>query len=388
MKRGLFLILCLLTGLCASAQYLGDITFGTDSTFEVVTWNVERFPKLQQITVDSVAEVIEAMDADLIAVQEIDNRGYFDLLVNNLADWDGVYVSGLSTGMAYIYRTPDIVVNNIFEIFSGNGRAFPREPLVLEMQYRGIDFVVINNHLKCCGDGFLNSSDQWDEEKRRIDAMNALKQYVDTNYPNTRVIVTGDLNDILDDVPNHNVFQAIINDGNNYLFADFPIATGSSSDWSYPTWPSHLDHHLMTNEVFGDFARAGSGVATIKVDQYLSGGMNQYDQLMSDHRPVAMKVRVDGLVGMADAVASVKQLRSAPNPFAQQTRILLDSEATDGETVVEIVDALGRIVDELVIWQGESAVVWDATAFPAGVYYARVRGLRDVNQMAKLLKSE
>lgn len=28
-------------------------------------------------------------------------------------------------------------------------------------------------------------------------------------------------------------------------FADMGIAMGSPSDWSYPTWPSHLDHLLL-----------------------------------------------------------------------------------------------------------------------------------------------
>ena len=40
------------------SQSLSDITFGTDSTFEVVTWNIEWFPKNGTITVDSVSKII------------------------------------------------------------------------------------------------------------------------------------------------------------------------------------------------------------------------------------------------------------------------------------------------------------------------------------------
>ena len=32
-------------------------------------------------------------------------------------------------------------------------------------------------------------------------------------------------------------------------------------------------------------------VLTIKIDEYMDGGWNQYDQNISDHRPVAMKFR-------------------------------------------------------------------------------------------------
>ena len=31
------------------------------------------------------------------------------------------------------------------------------------------------------------------------------------------------------------------------------IALGPSSNWSYPTWPSHLDHILISDEVFDEF---------------------------------------------------------------------------------------------------------------------------------------
>ena len=30
------------------------------------------------------------------------------------------------------------------------------------------------------------------------------------------------------------------------------IAYSSSSNWSYPSWPSHLDHILLTNELFDE----------------------------------------------------------------------------------------------------------------------------------------
>ena len=36
-------------------------------------------------------------------------------------------------------------------------------------------------------------------------------------------------------------------------FVDLEIAYGSSTNWSYPTWPSHLDHICITNELFQDF---------------------------------------------------------------------------------------------------------------------------------------
>ena len=41
------------------AQSLSDLSFGTDSTFEVLTWNIEWFPKNGQSTADSVKQIIK-----------------------------------------------------------------------------------------------------------------------------------------------------------------------------------------------------------------------------------------------------------------------------------------------------------------------------------------
>ena len=56
----------------ASGQTFDELEFGTDDTFEVVTWNIEWFPKDGQTTVGYVSQIIEALDVDLIAMQELD----------------------------------------------------------------------------------------------------------------------------------------------------------------------------------------------------------------------------------------------------------------------------------------------------------------------------
>jgi hypothetical protein len=161
----------------------------------------------------------------------------------------------------------------------------------------------------------MDLDDLGDEETRRYTASNLLKEYIDTNLPNENVIVLGDLNDILTDAVANNVFQMIINDTENYLFADMGIAEGSSSDWSYPWWPSHIDHILITNELFDEFVNGGSAVQTIKIDEYMEGGFDDYYENISDHRPVALKlefetsingdVNQDGSVNILDVVMTV-----------------------------------------------------------------------------------
>ena len=64
------------------------------------------------------------------------------------------------------------------------------------------------------------------------------------------------------------------------------IAEGPSTNWSFPNWPSHLDHILITNEIL-DFDISTN---TIKLDDYMIGGWDKYDSYISDHRPVGISL--------------------------------------------------------------------------------------------------
>ena len=301
----------------ASAQDLDDLNFGTDQTFEVMTWNIEWFPKNDQITVGYVTQIIQALDIDILAIQEVDDTDMFDQMLNGLPEYTGYLESEWFAGLAYIYKTDVIEINDIYEIYTTSPywSAFPRSPMVMDLNFMGENLFIINNHFKCCGDGIMNLDDLGDEETRRYTASNLLKEYIDTNLPNENVIVLGDLNDILTDVLANNVFQMIINDTENYLFADMEIAEGSSADWSYPWWPSHIDHILITNELFDEFVNGGSAAQTMKIDDYMDGGFDDYYENISDHRPVALKldfgtsingdVNQDGDVNILDVVSTV-----------------------------------------------------------------------------------
>jgi len=275
-----------------SAQDFDELEFGTDSTFEILTWNIEWFPKNGQITVDYVTQIIQALEIDVLAIQEVDDTDMFDQMLQNLTDYEGYYESAWFAGLAYIYKTDVVEINEIYEIYTTSPywSPFPRSPMVMDMTYLGENILIINNHFKCCGDGYLDLDDPDDEETRRYLASNLLKEYIDTHFLNNNVIVLGDLNDILTDDTENNVFQMILNDSENYLFADMEIATGNSSEWSYPWLPSHIDHILITNELFNAFGNESSTVQTIKIDEFMDGGFDEYYENISDHRPVALKL--------------------------------------------------------------------------------------------------
>jgi hypothetical protein len=69
------------------------------------------------------------------------------------------------------------------------------------------------------------------------------------------------------------------------------IAYGYASNWSYPSWPSHLDHILITDELFDEFENEGSLVETIHLEEYFNGGWSDYENYISDHRPVGLSLK-------------------------------------------------------------------------------------------------
>jgi len=193
--------LILLMGGPLYAQSLSDISFGTDETFEVVTWNIEWFPKNGTATADSVGRIIEFLDVDVLGLQEIDDTTLFRQVTNNVPGYELFIAEGWFGGLAYVYKTGTVNIQSIYKIYEGSPfwNAFPRSPLVMELTFMGEEIVVINNHFKCCGNGLLDMGNSSDEEYRRYEASSLLKDYIDTNFATSRVIVLGDLNDILTD---------------------------------------------------------------------------------------------------------------------------------------------------------------------------------------------
>ena len=262
---------------------------GTDETLDIVSWNIENFPKIDS-TIELLAPIIDSLNIDIFALQEITSSSSLNELVNQLSEgWEAIIgPSHYGQRNAYLINTETINYLDNYEILNdAPNEPFTKFPLVLEFTFSDINFIIINNHFKCCGNGSIDYGNYNDEEYRRLYAMELIKNYIDENHNADNVIILGDLNDEL--VDNENVFDVIINDFENYLFTDIGIASGSPYYWSYPTYPSHLDHILITNELF-DYEDT---TATLFIDQWYFDGFNDYNTFISDHRPIAIRLNIN-----------------------------------------------------------------------------------------------
>ncbi len=371
MKKTIVTCFLLFNCVIAWTQNANIPTFGTDGTLEIATWNIEHFPKNDQNTIDSVSQIIKALDIDIISFQEIDDTVSFKQMINNLPDYQYYFKSQWYGGLAYIYKTDVIQINDFYEIYTTSPywSPFPRSPLVMDINFMGQNIIVINNHFKCCGNGILDLNNSGDEESRRYIASNLLKEYVDNHFTDKKVLVVGDLNDNIAESESNNVFINIINDNQNYLFADMEIAQGDKSDWSYPTWPSHLDHILITNELFVDFHNDNSEIKTIKIDQYLTNGWNEYDYNISDHRLVAIKLKLES-TSNSDFLTNDELLKIYPNPATSILNFRLNNLTKNSR--IEIYNSMGQLVKLINIQKNQANLTLQLDSFDTGIYIVKL----------------
>jgi endonuclease/exonuclease/phosphatase family metal-dependent hydrolase len=256
---------------------------GKLSAFEIATWNIENFPIAGTTTVELLQTLIPNLDIDLIAVQEISDIQSFNALLEKIPEWRGilspdVYSSGDYQKTGVIYKSAFISVSSARNIFVDQTYAFPRPPLAAFVEVKDntgvrFNFTLIVLHLKAMGGE--------ENEARRLSACNDLKEFIDDEIlagADPDFIVMGDWNDEIFDPPDQNVFNAFLNDPDQYSFLTMSV-TGQYSYIS-STYKSLIDHILVTKDVLGTF---NNGLTQVL---YLDEKLKNFSSQISDHRPV------------------------------------------------------------------------------------------------------
>ncbi len=261
---------------------------GEEETLEIVTWNIENFPLAGQTTVREVQQIIESLDVDLFAVQEVSDTVAFRQLLRGLEEYEGLYSNDdygewyQKTGV--IYKEGLISIENVGQIFTNDSYAFPRPPLqmtvVAQNDGKMFDFRLIVIHLKAGADSV--------DLRRRREAAQKLKEYIDSQVASSAekdFVVAGDWNDRIDDPPDENAFTVFIEDSLNYRFLTSPL-TKDPHLTSYPRYSSLIDHILISRDAFDEYT--GGKTTTLRLDDEIFN----YLQQVSDHRPVMAKFPV------------------------------------------------------------------------------------------------
>jgi endonuclease/exonuclease/phosphatase family metal-dependent hydrolase len=263
---------------------LPSITTGRESTLEIMTWNIESFPKQGQATIDRIVDVIDTLDVDIIAVQEIADTTAFRTLIRALDGYQGLYSPDVydpgeyqKTGL--LYKESVVTVGDHFPIFtdSEDSWAFPRPPMKYNITVnhndRQFEFRLIVMHLKAGGTDT--------DLARRREAASRLKEYLDERLQYDTVkdyAVAGDWNDEIDDALWFNAFN-VFTQSNSYYFLTTPLA-GNNRYASYPGLNALIDHILVSADMMEEYYL---GITrTERLDDLFS----DYVSVVSDHRPV------------------------------------------------------------------------------------------------------
>ena len=257
---------------------------GSAQSLDIVTFNLGTFPALGYSSVIAVASLLNTIDADVYALQEVASEAGFKQLVGLMPGYTGLFylINNSDWNLAYIYKTSEITLSQgSARLLFQDSEYFPRPPFEIRIEHTptGLTIYLVNNHLKCCGGS--------DNERSRRMASGILKDYIDSDRPDDAVIILGDLNDEITGTGiDENPFLNFINDPANYLFADMGIASGSQLWWSYPSWPSHIDHILITDELFSN--------QDTTIVYKAAPCYSEYPDYISDHRPVGIKLVSSG----------------------------------------------------------------------------------------------
>ncbi|WP_176719452.1 choice-of-anchor D domain-containing protein [Rhodohalobacter halophilus] len=346
-----------------------------DLTFDVVTWNIEWFgsdgngPANNDLQMNNVIRIIEEIDADVYAFQEIASQTEFYSLVDSLELYRGFTSTyGQTQQTAYLFKPTVVDSLDSGLLFDGQD-SFDwagRLPLYFEVEVtvdgRTRQIFLYNIHAKAFGDQ--------PSYNRRLSAANSLKAYLDDERMNDRVIFLGDYNDEL----TKSTYEGADSSPYRVFLEDefYKVLTLQLEEQGFVSYVgssnrSFLDH-ITINELMAEYHI--DGAQRVESVSYVDDFFNT----TSDHAPVWTRFQFTG-----EAVELPNEIvvePNYPNPFNPSTIIPFTlPEST--EVSLDVFDILGRKVASPVRAQtfaeGDHEISFVAAGLSSGVYIYRIR---------------
>jgi endonuclease/exonuclease/phosphatase family metal-dependent hydrolase len=258
-------------------------------------------PTNDALQTTNATSVIAQLAPDLIGLEEVCDTTDFTAVINGLASqhgltYDAVLANDPTLGNAYsgyggswgqktaLLFKPSVATRVSAQLVyrtdldgSWASTFASRDPLEVELRLNasGAIVYVIVVHLK--------AEDDTASYQQRVQASTDLKAYLDAVHPHDAVMVIGDWNDDLDSSITSgepSPFTNFLDAPAGYLFATKPL-----SDTHTTTTDDHaghpIDHHLITQPLFGKLI---AGSATV-----LHPAVSAYSSTTSDHYPTLVR---------------------------------------------------------------------------------------------------
>ncbi|MBG6133098.1 exonuclease III [Aquimarina sp. EL_43] len=303
----------------------GDtVGFPKEDTFDVVTWNIEWFgdennspvgqnPMSDEIQRDSTATVLKKLKADVYAVEEIADDVLFEELVNLLPGYEYILSDavsrpgsgGVSQKVGFIYNTETVSVvetramfTSIHPLYNGGDASalvdYPSETdrfyasgrlpflMTADVTINGVTERIDLIALHARANSSNGPQNRYDMRKYDVEV---LKDSLDANFVNNKVILLGDYNDDVDetvaDIPSTiSSFQEYVDDTANYTIVSSALSEAGLRSFVFRE--NMIDHIMVTNELNEAYIENS---VTVHYDVY----DNDYAFTTSDHLPVSAR---------------------------------------------------------------------------------------------------
>jgi DNA/RNA endonuclease YhcR with UshA esterase domain len=343
-----------------------DSDFDTDSTLDVTCWNVEWFgstdngPSDENLQVTNVKTALETINADIYNLTEVTDLTAFNNLVAILPDYSGVCSSEVSYNspdgqrVCFVYKTalftnittrhllktikddPSILTNypDDKNRFWASGRlpfALTADVNISGSPTQNIMFVGIHARAN------TSSAESLLRYNMRKYDVEVLKDSLDVQFLNQKIVMLGDFNDDLDvtvagSIPgNETSYVAYNNDPTR-----FNMNTRVLSDAGLRStvgFSDMIDHIISSNELTPEYISGSARVSN--VEQYVTN----YGSTTSDHYPVMARFSL----GSNSPCSILLNLISPTDDILNSTTTKQASSDTGGRiTATNVITATSR----------------------------------------------
>lgn len=366
------------TGVASQNLNLTGNTFNTNSTLEVVNWNIEWFgasgngptDKTQQAA--NVKTIFNNLNADIYGLQEVVDTALFrnnvlpagyNVIFSDFGSYaDHKNHSGYATAqkLAFMYRTDIVKPVATYGIlrdtyYPGNltnsdtGSPYKnwssgRFPFLMEakVNINNVEETIyfIDLHAKANTGDVAAQNDSYD---RRKGGALQLKQWIDANLADKKVIILGDFNDVLN--PDKTIapkpagtgtsYSDFTLDNTNYFPVTLPLSlAGKRSTAGFPT----VIDNVIVNKDLNDIYLENSAEVLDNVTQIVTS----YSSTTTDHYPVqtryffketVLPVKFDEFTAKQEGAAVIVKWSTASESNNKQ---FIVERSNDGKTFEKV----------------------------------------------------
>lgn len=322
----------------ATKGTLSGSSLSKDNTLDIVSWNLAWFgsnsggPSNLNLQFENAKKVLETLDADIIAFQEISNDEQMERLVEAVPGYSFVksdvysYSQKESSGstldpqkLYLVYKdatveikSQKVLLNGLYkeilegrqlENYPGTSDSFwasGRLPHLVEVEAT-MNGVAQRIHLVNLHTRANSGTDVSRYNMRKYDVQ-VLKDSLTAQYPNINLVLLGDMNDDVDVSVVNNLessLQAFVGD-DNFKTLTYELSATGAFTYAGGSFQSFLDHIIVSKSLVDEYIEQ-----SISIENQFLSSIGNFRTTTSDHVPVSARFSFDATPAVTFSVPTL-----------------------------------------------------------------------------------